>query len=111
MEKIPTVTSQTQLQKASTSSTALLRNASAVAKEILTTYPEYSKSPPEYLAAIVKVIASYPLETQNRLANLRHGIPAKCKFLPTVADIVEHVEGGTDDFASARELARRIGRA
>jgi len=61
----------------------------------------------------VSVIATYPLETQNRLANLRHGIPAKCKFLPTVADIVEHIEGGDciDDFASARELARRIGRA
>lgn len=60
-----------------------------MAKLILKTYPEYSKSPPEYLAAIVSVIASYPLETQNRLANLRVGIPAKCKFLPTVADIVQ----------------------
>ena len=106
MEKITPIRSREDL----TSSTVLLKNASAVAKLILSSYPEYSKSPPEYLAAIVSVIATYPLETQNRLANLRVGIPAKCAFLPTVADIVKHADGGSDNFSSARELAKRLGR-
>jgi hypothetical protein len=60
--------------------------------------------------AIVSVLNTYPRSVQDRLSDLREGVPAKCKFLPTVADIVEIAGGENDEFSSARDLARRIGK-
>ncbi len=72
-----------------TSDAEKMQNASRVAKQVLGAFPDYAKTTPEYTLAIVRVIASYPPWVQSKLADLRTGIPAKCKFLPTVADIVE----------------------
>lgn len=56
---------------------------------ILSCYPDYGKAPPEYAVNITDVLASFPEWAMVKLCNLREGIPAKCKFLPTVADIVQ----------------------
>lgn len=66
--------------------------ATETAKRMLKVYPDYSKSPPDYLAAIVSILSTYPRHTQNRLADLKTGIPGKCTYLPTVADIVKLAE-------------------
>ena len=66
-----------------------MQNASRVAKSILGSYRDSPTATKEYTVAILQVIASYPPDIQSRMADLRTGIPAKCKFLPTVAEIVE----------------------
>lgn len=52
-------------------------------------YPDYGKAPPEYIAGLIAIVASYPTEVQQAFADIRKGIPARCKFIPTVADFVE----------------------
>lgn len=59
------------------------------AKRILSCFPDYGKAPPEYLLRMTELLASYPPEVQERLVDLRRGIPGRCRFLPTLADIVE----------------------
>jgi hypothetical protein len=47
-------------------------------------------------------MASYPVEVQDRLTDLRQGIPSKCQFLPTIAAIVEMADGfAKQDMADA----------
>lgn len=55
---------------------------------IFACYPDYGKAPPEYAVNVIDVISTFPEWVMVDLCNLRTGIPAKCKFLPTVADIV-----------------------
>lgn len=40
----------------------------------------------------MNIFAEYSGSVQEKLVNLRYGLPSKCKFLPTVADIVEMAE-------------------
>jgi hypothetical protein len=100
----------TPSQTASPSSTLRsLENARSLAKSILQRYPDYGKSPPEYIAAVVEIIASYSPWVQSRLADLRTGIPARCEFLPTVAAIVKLAEPLAAQEAEAEERRRRYG--
>ncbi len=59
---------------------------------MLLCFPDYGKAPPDYIKSIAEVVGGYSPEMQERLANKIHGIPARCKYLPTVADIVAFVE-------------------
>lgn len=56
---------------------------------MLSAFPDYGKSAPEYLLSVTELLASYPPDVQVKLADHRTGIPAKTQFLPTVAVIVE----------------------
>lgn len=56
---------------------------------ILKLYPDYGKAPPEYIAGLIAIVASYPVDVQEAFSDIRKGIPARCKFIPTVADFVE----------------------
>lgn len=38
-------------------------------------------------------MAEFPAHIQERIADLRYGLPAKSKFVPTVAEIVEMGDG------------------
>lgn len=58
----------------------------------MSAYPDYNKAPPEYLLTLTELLGSYDDETVARLVDMRTGIPSRCKFLPTVADIVEFVK-------------------
>lgn len=56
---------------------------------MLAGFPDYGKTSAEYVPAITAVMESYPITVQERLSDFRTGIPARCKFLPTIAEIVE----------------------
>lgn len=56
---------------------------------MLKSYPDYGKSSAEHVASLVEIFAEYPPSVQQSLLNIRHGIRGRCKFLPTVADVVE----------------------
>lgn len=58
------------------------------AKKILSCYPDYGKLPPEYVVNLADVLATYSEPVLVALCNLRTGIVSKCKFPPTVADVV-----------------------
>ena len=58
-------------------------------EKILNRYPDYNKGKLEYIGALNELMASYDYRTQCRLADIMTGVSARCKFLPTVADIKE----------------------
>lgn len=58
-------------------------------EKMLRAFPDYGKSPPEYVASVVQVLATYPAHVQERIADLRYGLASKSKFLPTISEIVE----------------------
>ena len=60
-----------------------------VFKQMLKSYPDYGKASVEYVASMVEIIAEYSPSIQKSLLNLRYGIRGLCKYLPTVADVVE----------------------
>lgn len=85
------ITSQplTQQLQAESANLQKLKDARVNAGKILNRYPDYSKATPGYTASIIEALASFDADTQSALAHPTEGICGKCKFLPTVADIVE----------------------
>lgn len=75
--------------------------AMEAAEQILKCYPDYGKAPDSYIVALSEALASYPRETIARLAHRVHGIPGKCKFLPTVADVIEQGDAIGKSFMTA----------
>lgn len=69
-----------------------LRYGQKAATRILTRYPDYGKASKEYVAGIVEALARYPIETLRALVDVTNGVSGRCKFLPTIADIVEIAE-------------------
>lgn len=55
-------------------------------------FPDYGKAPPEYLAGIAELLAGFDDEVLKTITDKRIGVSARCKFLPTQADIVEFAE-------------------
>lgn len=87
-----------------------LERARAIAKLILSRYPDYAKATPEYVAGIVEILASLSERLREDAADIRIGVSAKCTFLPTVADFVKWAEDETarrDRFKPSREYIRR----
>jgi len=64
---------------------------------MLRAFPDYGKSPPEYVASITALLAEYPANIQERLANIRFGVPSKTEFLPTPKVITELAEKWLQD--------------
>lgn len=60
-----------------------------MAKTILFRYPDYNKTPPEYIAGIIEVISTFPISVQTKLADLRIGVTSICEFLPSQAHIIK----------------------
>jgi hypothetical protein len=59
-----------------------------LAIELLGCYPNAGKQPDSYLGAVAKVLMRYPSEISTQIRQLAE----ECKFLPTVADVVEWCE-------------------
>ena len=59
-----------------------------MAEKILRCFPDYGKAGPHYVIGIVELVEQYPPHIQDAFADLRTGIPSRCKFLPTIADFV-----------------------
>jgi hypothetical protein len=57
--------------------------------KIVKRYPDYGKHTTEYIFGLIELLSTYPEEVQEELADIRIGISARTKFLPTPAEIVE----------------------
>lgn len=86
------LTSSTQPSPSASASLERLKAGRDAAKAILSRFPDYGKSSPEYLAGIAELLAGYPADVVRQMTDPRIGISAICKFLPTQADIVEYAE-------------------
>jgi hypothetical protein len=62
------------------------------------------------LLAVTELIARYSHSIQARLANPVTGVPGKCKFLPTIAEIVEMAENWQAEEARMDRYAALSGR-
>ena len=104
MEKLPTVTSLDQFQRASQSLTPQsqrpaaerLVEAATLAKRLLAGRPDYAGASGQYLAEIGEVVAGYEPDMQAKIVDLKTGVPSRCKYLPTPADIAEFVRAEAD---------------
>jgi hypothetical protein len=56
---------------------------------MLKAHPDYHTVSPEYVASLMALLDRYPPEIMVDLSDLQHGLPSRCKRLPTPADIVE----------------------
>lgn len=70
----------------------------------MTRYPEYGKAPPEYLAGLAKLLATYPDSVLKTMTDIRLGVTARYKFLPTPADIVEFGEQLEQRWEAMRDI-------
>lgn len=66
----------------------MLKHAQKTAQIILERYP-VKVDDPTYLHALVQAISQYPINVQEALGDLRHGITGTVKQLPTAADVFE----------------------
>lgn len=57
---------------------------------------------------LIDCISNYPTAIQVRLADVTTGISARCRFLPTVADVVEFAAPLMADRARSDDFAARI---
>lgn len=65
------------------------KEATKAAEKILSCYPDYDKATPEYIVNLIDCMATFPTTTLAKLCDLRTGIPARCPYLPTLADVVQ----------------------
>lgn len=63
--------------------------ATATAEKIFKAYPEYGKAPADYVMIVIEVLETFDADIQKALANPATGVVSRCRFLPTIADIVE----------------------
>jgi hypothetical protein len=96
------------MQPSQTKSAERLRLASQNTEKMLRPFPDYGKSPPEYIAAIVALMSEYPANIQDRLADTRYGIPSKTEFLPTPKIITEFAEKILQDERDIAEYSKRF---
>jgi hypothetical protein len=81
------------------------------AKKLLATYPDYGKATEGYVLAVIEVFSTYGENVLIELVNARTGLPAKCKFLPTIAEIVEFAEPLNRAFNPEKSRGYRIDRS
>lgn len=68
--------------------------------QLLGSYPLGKATNPEiYIAAVTALLADYPASVIAKVTHPVRGIPGKCKFLPTIAELKEDL-----DLELAREL-------
>lgn len=59
-------------------------------KRMLGCYPAGKPADPQvYVAAITAVLAQYPNEIVRQVTDPVNGLPASCKFLPSIAELTE----------------------
>lgn len=104
LPEIPSPSSSNRLPSSEREQLARLEAGLQTAKAIVTRYPEYGKAPPEYLAGLAKLLATYPDDVLATMADIRIGVSARCKFLPTPAEIVEFGERIEDRRAALKDV-------
>lgn len=79
---------------------------------MLGVYPDYGKAPASYLLAVTEFMAGLSPEEQSQITDLKTGIPARCKFLPTIADMAEILNerrSALEQFRPAHTVYRKLG--
>lgn len=61
--------------------------ARTAAKRILGAYPDYGKAPPEYIVGFAEALSHLKPDELAIVMHPRHGVAARCQFLPTIADV------------------------
>lgn len=61
--------------------------ARKAAKKILGAYPDYGKAPPEYIVGFAEALSHLTADEVAIVMDPRHGVAARCQYLPTVADV------------------------
>jgi hypothetical protein len=79
-----------------------MKGAKEMAKRILSNYPDYGKASPEYLLAFAEYLAGLSFGELEIVINPRTGVAARCKFLPSIADIVDCLKAEADRLEEER---------
>lgn len=92
LKQVAPTLSQRALTQSAPPSQAVVNRATHLAQKILSAYPDYGKAPDGYLLSVTEFIAYQIPEVQEALAHPLTGIAAKCKYLPTIADLKQFIE-------------------
>lgn len=106
LPEIPSPSLSNRLPSSEREQLARLEAGLQAAKTIVTRYPEYGKAPPEYLAGLAKLLATYPDDVLATMTDIRIGVSARYKFLPTPAEIVEFGERIEERRESMRDIRK-----
>lgn len=77
-------------------------------EKLIAVYPDYSKAPPTYILAITELFTSLDEEVLKAMVNLRTGIPSKCQFLPSIAELNEFANNMERERELRRELEEKL---
>lgn len=69
-------------------------------------YPNSGGQSREYFLNLIGAAETFPVEVIKQLADLRYGLPARLKFIPTVADVVQFCEELTKPHVNPFEMPR-----
>lgn len=61
-------------------------------RKMLSSFPDYLKSPPEYLLTMTELLASYPEHIQRGVCDVKTGVASKEEFLPSTKKVIEFAE-------------------
>ena len=86
-----------------------LSEAIDAATKIIGCYPNGGAGAGDsYIGALAATLGSYPKQVAMRCADPVRGVTLECKFLPTVADIVQWCEKHTEPLRHQHERNRRV---
>jgi hypothetical protein len=80
-------------------------------RKMLSAFPDYGKSPPEYLLTMTELVASYPEHIQRQVCDVKTGVASKEDFLPNskkVTDFAERLLADEAKFAAYGEVRKRF---
>jgi hypothetical protein len=60
---------------------------------MISAYPNAGAIDPGYVLSVIELLETYPRNVLDRLINPRTGIATQCKFVPTLSEIVDFIEG------------------
>jgi hypothetical protein len=78
---------------------------------MLSAFPDYGKSPPEYLLTMTELVATYPEHVQRAVCDIKTGIASKEDFLPSskkITDFAEKLLADEAKFAAYAEVRKRF---
>jgi hypothetical protein len=91
-QSITSGSSKTPMILSNDRKSAKRHQAHRAAVTILSAYPNIEMSEP-YILAVTELLEDYSEHDIARLMNRRTGITGQCKFAPTIAEIVDFIEG------------------
>ncbi len=84
------------------------KTASRVADRLMGFYPQSPASDPQiFMTGMVELLAAYPVAIIENLCSVISGIPAKYKFLPSIAELKEECERFAQPHREAEYLEQR----